>query len=90
MGKTYDFKRVLVWELPVRIFHWLNALCIVVLAITGLIIANPPVLMSTAEAVDLYWFGTVRMIHFITGYIFFLNAIASSVVVFATCALTAC
>jgi Ni/Fe-hydrogenase 1 B-type cytochrome subunit len=76
MSKTYDFKRVLVWELPVRIFHWLNALCIVVLAITGLIIANPPVLMSTAEASDLYWFGTVRMIHFITGYVFFLNAIA--------------
>ncbi len=73
LSKTYDFKRVLVWELPVRIFHWLNAFCILVLAITGLIIANPPVLMSTAEAVDSYWFGTVRMIHFITAYVFLLN-----------------
>lgn len=74
--QTNDFKRVLVWELPVRIFHWLNALCIVVLTITGFIIANPPALMSSAEAVDSYWFGTVRMIHFITAYVFLVNAIA--------------
>jgi Ni/Fe-hydrogenase 1 B-type cytochrome subunit len=74
--QTYDFKRVLVWELPVRIFHWINALSITVLAITGLIIANPPALMSNAEAIDSYWFGTVRAIHFITAYVFFVNALA--------------
>ena len=72
---TNDFKRVLVWELPVRLFHWLNALCITVLAITGFIIANPPAFMSSAEAVDSYWFGTVRAIHFITAYIFLANAV---------------
>ena len=75
ISKTYDFKRVLVWELPVRIFHWLNALCITVLAVTGFVIADPPALMSNAEAVDSYWFGTVRAIHFITAYVFLLNAI---------------
>ena len=74
--QTYDFKRVLVWELPVRLFHWINALSITVLAITGLIIANPPALMSSAEAIDSYWFGTVRAIHFITAYVFFVNALA--------------
>jgi len=73
--QTNDFKRVLVWELPVRLFHWLNALCITVLAITGFIIANPPAFMSSAEAVDSYWFGTVRAIHFITAYIFLANAV---------------
>lgn len=76
MQKTYEFKRVLVWELPVRIFHWLNALCIFVLAVTGFIIADPPTFMSNAEAVDSYWFGTVRMIHFSTAYIFLINAVA--------------
>ena len=76
MTQTYDFKRVLVWELPVRLFHWLNALCITVLAITGLIIADPPALISNAEAIDSYWFGTVRAIHFITAYVFFVNALA--------------
>ncbi len=73
--QTHDFKRVLVWELPVRIFHWLNALSITVLAITGFIIANPPAILSSAEAIDSYWFGTVRAIHFITAYIFLANAI---------------
>ena len=74
--QTHDFKRVLVWEMPVRIFHWLNALSITVLAITGFIIANPPAIMSSSEAIDSYWFGTVRAIHFITAYVFLANAIA--------------
>ena len=74
--ETKNFKRVMVWELPVRIFHWLNVLCITVLGVTGFIIADPPALMSTSEAVDSYWFGTVRMIHFTTAYIFLLNYIA--------------
>lgn len=73
--QTNDFKRVLVWELPVRLFHWLNALCITVLAITGFIIANPPAILSSAEAIDSYWFGTVRVIHFITAYVFVANSI---------------
>lgn len=73
--KTYDFKRVLVWEMPVRICHWIMALSIFILAVTGFIIANPPAIMSQAEASELYWFGTVRMIHFITGYIFFFNTL---------------
>lgn len=34
-------REVYVWELPVRIYHWLNALCIVILCITGFIIAAP-------------------------------------------------
>lgn len=74
--QSHDFKRVLVWELPVRLFHWVNALCITVLAITGFIIANPPAFISNAEAIDSYWFGTVRAIHFITAYVFFVNALA--------------
>jgi Ni/Fe-hydrogenase 1 B-type cytochrome subunit len=66
----FNFKRVYVWELPVRIFHWANALAITVLAITGFIIADPPAIMSGAEASDQFWFGTVRFIHFSTAYIF--------------------
>jgi len=68
--KDYVFKRVYVWELAVRVFHWANALCITVLATTGFIIANPPAIMSGAEASDQFWFGTVRFIHFATAYIF--------------------
>ena len=64
---------VYVWQLPVRFFHWLNALCIVVLIVTGYIIGDPPAIQSNKEAVDLYWFGYVRLAHLATGMIFVVN-----------------
>ncbi|MBT8385203.1 MAG: Ni/Fe-hydrogenase, b-type cytochrome subunit [Bacteroidia bacterium] len=69
--ETRNFKRVMVWELPVRIFHWLNVLSILVLVVTGFLIANPPALLSSAEATNLHSFGIVRFIHFTAAYIFF-------------------
>ncbi len=73
--ETKNFKRVMVWELPVRFFHWVNVLSITVLTVTGFIIANPPALHSSAEATNLHLFGIVRFIHFGAAYIFFFNMI---------------
>ncbi|MGB5463312.1 MAG: Ni/Fe-hydrogenase, b-type cytochrome subunit, partial [Aureibaculum sp.] len=69
--ETRNFKRVMVWELPVRLFHWLNVLSILVLVVTGFLIANPPALLSSAEATNLHSFGIVRFIHFTAAYFFF-------------------
>ena len=69
--KTYKFKRVMVWELHVRIFHWLNVLSIIVLTVTGFLIADPPALMSSQEATNLHFFGYIRFIHFVAAYVFF-------------------
>ena len=69
--ETKNFKRVLVWELPVRIFHWLNVLSLIVLTVTGFIIADPPAILSNTEATDLHSFGIVRFIHFVAAYVFF-------------------
>ncbi len=71
--KTFDYKRVYVWELPVRFFHWINVLSLTILTITGFIIAYPPAIASSAEASSSFWFGYVRMIHFITAFIFISN-----------------
>ncbi len=68
-----DLKGVYVWQLPVRFYHWINALCIVVLATTGYLIGRPVAITSGAEAYAGYWFGTVRFIHFTTAFIFFFN-----------------
>ncbi len=68
-----EYKRVYVWELPVRIYHWVNALCILILTITGILIAHPPAFTSASEASFSYWFGINRFIHFATAYVFFLN-----------------
>ncbi len=35
------YRRVYVWEFPVRLYHWVNAACIVALAATGLLIGKP-------------------------------------------------
>ena len=64
------YNRVFVWQVPIRIFHWLNALCIVVLSITGYLIGDPPALMSGVDATNQYWFGINRFIHFVAAYIF--------------------
>ena len=70
-GRT--LRRVFVWELPVRIFHWLNAAAIVVLCATGYLIGNPPAMMSSAEASYRFLFGTIRFLHFAAAYIFVFN-----------------
>ena len=67
------FRRVYVWQLPVRFFHWLNALCVVVLCGTGLLISHPTAIAYSNEAYQQYWFGTVRFLHFATAFIFFFN-----------------
>jgi len=63
-------RRVFVFSVSVRIFHWINALCITVLIATGLIMANPPAIQQGHEASFGYWFGTVRFVHFAAAYIF--------------------
>ncbi len=67
---TKDYKRLYVWEGPVRVSHWLNVASIVTLTITGFLIADPPALMSSKEASQQYWFGVVRFIHFAAAYVF--------------------
>jgi len=71
--KSHFLRRVFVWELPVRVYHWINALCIVALIGTGIIIGDPPAILSGKEASAFFWFGTVRFIHFAMAYIFFFN-----------------
>lgn len=72
----HEVVKVYVWELPVRIFHWINALAIVLLMLTGIYIGNP-FLSSTVpeEAYYSYVMGWVRYIHFFSAFLFTLNLI---------------
>jgi len=67
------FRRLYVWEFPVRFYHWVNAVCVLALIATGFLIGNPIRIAYADEAYQQYWFGTVRMIHFVTAFIFFFN-----------------
>ncbi len=60
---------VYVYEAPVRLWHWINALSIVVLAVTGYLIASP--LPSVGgEASDNFLMGYIRFTHFTAAYVF--------------------
>ncbi|MHC4989811.1 MAG: Ni/Fe-hydrogenase, b-type cytochrome subunit [Planctomycetota bacterium] len=67
------FHRVYVWELPVRAYHWINAICVMTLIVTGYVIGNPITIRFGDEAYQQYWFGTVRFTHFVTAFVFFFN-----------------
>ncbi len=60
---------VYVYEVPVRLWHWVNALAIMVLCITGWFIGSPPPSMQIAEATHQFVFGYIRFAHFAAGMI---------------------
>ncbi len=73
VGGPAVYRRMKVWEMPVRFYHWVNALCVVVLAVTGYLIGRPVSIAYSSEAYQQYWFGTVRFVHFVTAFVFFFN-----------------
>jgi Ni/Fe-hydrogenase 1 B-type cytochrome subunit len=68
---THDSKLfpVYVWEAPVRIWHWVMALAMVVLAVTGYLIGSPMESVG-GEASDHFLFGYIRFAHFTAAYVF--------------------
>ena len=59
---------IYVYEAPVRLWHWVNALCIVVLAVTGYFI-GAPLPSVPGEASDAFLMGYIRFVHFAAGYV---------------------
>ena len=64
-----SLKAVYVYEAPVRLWHWINALAITVLAVTGYFIASP-LPTQPGEASANYLMGYIRFAHFAAGYMF--------------------
>jgi Ni/Fe-hydrogenase 1 B-type cytochrome subunit len=73
MSQPTVLHRVYVWELPVRLYHWVNALCVAALCVTGYLIGQPLHFGSSSEASFAYGFGWVRFVHFAAAWVFFFN-----------------
>jgi Ni/Fe-hydrogenase 1 B-type cytochrome subunit len=59
------------WDIPTRVFHWLNVLCVIVLSILGLIMLNKAAIgISGREAAI-----GLKTIHVLVGYVFAINLI---------------
>jgi Ni/Fe-hydrogenase 1 B-type cytochrome subunit len=71
--RSLSYRRLYVWEFPVRIYHWINASCVLVLMVTGFLIGRPLAISYAHEAYQQYWFGTLRFVHFVTAFVFFFN-----------------
>lgn len=67
LSQADAIRSVYVYEVPVRIWHWINALAITVLAITGYLIASP-LPAPTGEASKHFMMGYIRFAHFMAGY----------------------
>ncbi|WP_206811577.1 Ni/Fe-hydrogenase, b-type cytochrome subunit [Paradesulfitobacterium ferrireducens] len=65
-------KQVYVWQFPVRLFHWINALAITILFLTGIYIGNP-ILTPRGEAYQNFIMGQIRAWHGIFAFIFIAN-----------------
>lgn len=66
---SQSVKSVYVYEAPVRLWHWINALSISVLCVTGYFIGSPLPTMP-GEASDHFLMGYIRFAHFAAGYMF--------------------
>lgn len=59
-----EYKWVYLWDAPTRAMHWLAAISIVVLAVTGFYIGKPYFITGGSESSDPFVMGRVRFTHF--------------------------
>ncbi len=64
MGNLYE---KYVWEVPVRVTHWVNFLCILTLSVTGIFIGTAKTMALTPSQFVMGW---VRFVHFVAAYAF--------------------
>ena len=76
-----DIVRVYVWELPVRVTHWLIVLSIVLLSVTGIYIGHPFINVA-GPAGDHFLLGWVRAIHSYSAIVFTLSVLSRVVWMF--------
>jgi Ni/Fe-hydrogenase 1 B-type cytochrome subunit len=60
---------IYVFNLPIRIWHWLHAISITILIVTGYLIAQPFESLS-GEASDHFLMGNIRFVHFVAAFVF--------------------
>ncbi len=64
-----DHRPIYVWEGPVRVWHWLMVVTMVVMIVTGYLIGRP-LTSNLGNTWSTYQFGYIRMLHFIAGFCF--------------------
>ena len=69
-----EYRWVYLWEWPIRVMHWIAAICIVVLTVTGLYIGKP-YFITSGEASAHFLMGWMRFFHFAAAGLLVMTAI---------------
>jgi Ni/Fe-hydrogenase 1 B-type cytochrome subunit len=77
---AHEQVRVYVWELPVRLAHWIIVITIATLSITGYYMHSPFVVPHGRTA---YVMGTMRFVHILSGFAFLCGVLIRVVWMFA-------
>ncbi len=78
-----EYRWVYLWDAPIRVMHWLAALAIVVLAVTGFYIGKPYFITGGAESSDPFVMGWMRFLHFASAAVLVMTAIVRAYWLFA-------
>ncbi|OEH84627.1 Ni/Fe-hydrogenase, b-type cytochrome subunit [Desulfuribacillus stibiiarsenatis] len=68
-------RAIYIWELPVRLYHWINAFLIVALLVTGFYIGYPIFGPTGGEATENFIMGWMIYIHTLAAWFFIANII---------------
>ncbi len=66
--------RLYVWQVPVRVTHWVTAACIVILSLTGGYIADPFLIPPGGSVMT-----SIRVIHILTAFVFLFSGAVRTV-----------
>jgi len=58
------YRWVYLWHWPIRAMHWIAAISLFVLVVTGFYIGRPYFAPAPAETIDLFVMGRMRFLHF--------------------------
>lgn len=72
--RPHERVRLYVWQVPVRLTHWVTAVCIVVLSVTGLYIADPFLIPPGGDVMS-----TIRLIHMLAALVFLVSGLIRTV-----------
>jgi len=75
IAKEGVLAKVYVWEIPVRVTHWVNALAILVLSVTGIYIGTP-LLHVAGPAGERFVMGWMKLVHFYAAIAFGLSVLS--------------
>jgi Ni/Fe-hydrogenase 1 B-type cytochrome subunit len=69
MNTENEIRQYKAWNLPVRLFHWINFLCVILLSVLGLIMLNKGAIGISGREAGI----GLKSLHVLVGYVFAIN-----------------